>query len=112
MQEVVASVLSPSLYSSLIVIFSSLWAAVVFPTFGFSTLTSCVFSLPCSFLSSLCIIRLLGCGRVQRSESIPVKVVLELGLFKKYGRFVGRHVLAHRLQLLSVEVEDEGHARG
>ena len=31
--------------------------------------------------------------------------------FKKYGRFVGRHVQAHHLQLLSVEVEDERHAR-
>ena len=28
------------------------------------------------------------------------------------GRIVWRHVQAHRLQLFSVEVEDEGHARG
>ena len=43
--------------------------------------------------------RLLGCGRVHRSESIPVKLVSELGLLKRYGRFIGRHVQAHRLQM-------------
>ena len=37
------------LYLSLIVIFCSLWAAVVFPTFGFSTLTYYVLSSICCF---------------------------------------------------------------
>ena len=46
------------------------------------------------------------------TEWILNKVVLERGLVKRYGRFVRTHVQAHRLQLLSVEVEDEGHARG
>ena len=48
----------------------------------------------------------------QSNESKPVKVVSERGLVKRYGRFARRHVQAHRLQLLCVEVEDEGHARG
>ena len=97
------------LYLPLIVIFCSLWAAVVFPTFGFSTLTLWISSLfICCFL---CKNRQLGCGRVQWNQSNSIKVVSELGLLKRYGWFTRRHVQAHRL-LLSVEVEDEGHARG
>ena len=62
------------LYLPLIVIFCSLWAAVVFPTFGFSTLTFCVHSLAYFIFCFLCIMGQLGCGRVKRSESnrIPV----------------------------------------
>ena len=48
----------------------------------------------------------------QSDEANPDKVVSERGLLKKYGRFARRHVQAHRLLLLCVEVEDEGHARG
>ena len=60
---------SLSLYFLLIVIFCSVWAAVVFPTFGFSTLTSCVPSLAYFIFYFLCTIERLGCGRVKRSES-------------------------------------------
>ena len=75
-----------------------------------STLTS-VSSLSLLIFCFLRINRLLGCGRAQVNESNPIKVVSERGLLKRYGRFVRRHVQAHRLQPLSVEVEDEGHAR-
>ena len=92
-------------------VFCSLWTVVVFPHLGFHV-NICVISFLCWFSIFLCIIGSLGCGRAKWIESNPNKVVSERGLVKRYGRFVRRHVQAHRLQLLSVEVEDEGHACG
>ena len=61
------------LYLPLIVIFCCLWATVVFPTFGFFHVNILYNPLFLHFLFSLlCINRKLSCGRVQRSESIPI----------------------------------------
>ena len=63
-----------SLYLIFVILSScSLSVAVVFPIFGFSTLTSCVHFHFCF----LCLIGRLGCGRVERNESyIPVTYYL------------------------------------
>ena len=58
---------------TLIGYFCSLWAVVVFPKFGFSTLTSVYSSLAYfTFRFFVCIIGSLGCGRAKRRESNPI----------------------------------------
>ena len=89
-QEVVAYVLSPLLYPSLIGISLQSVGCLGFSHIWVSTLTSYVSSLLLFISVFLCIDRLLGCGRVQRSESIPVRSSL-------MGRVVVVNILARPL---------------